>query len=367
MLKQVTILLLFSLLVIAPLSAQEGEEALVNSVVDRNFYQPILLGGVKGIFEMSTYDGEYRFSVSNARLGFRGNVSRNMRYFAQVDFNADGRFQVLDANVVYQPLQWLNVTMGQTLHHFSVETQRGPTLTDYAHNSFITQYLLNYYTKDSEGNFAQGSVGTRDIGAVFQANYRWLTSMRTVFGVLNGTGINNAQWSKSMDYLIRQEVGSLNGLRISMAWLTGKIQNRFAIDMWTLEARYKYRELLFEGSVAQNIIETYERQSSTVILAQLQYRHLLPKNPLCQFVMPLVRYDFGDKMRYNKTEAPSDQLLDAQRITCGINFLMTERLKPFQAEVRLQYEHYLFGKEPSDFEVQKQFHSKFCIEFVAAF
>ncbi|MGL4994300.1 MAG: hypothetical protein ACRC6R_09310 [Bacteroidales bacterium] len=362
MFRKAVALTLLALVISITSKAQESNES-----VDKSFYLPTFLGGVKGLFEMSTIDGEYRFAVSNARLGFRGNVSKNMRYFTQVDFNADGRFQILDANVTYQPLKWLNVTMGQTLHHFSVETQRGPTLTDYAHNSFITQYLLNYYTKGDDGVISQGSVGTRDIGAVFQANYRWHTQMRTIFGLLNGTGINNAPWSKTMDYLIRQEIGSLEGLRVSGAWLTGKIQNKFHINMWTIEARYKHKEFLFEGSVAQNSIDTYERQCATVLLAQAQYRCLLPKNPLCKYVMPLIRYDYGDDIRYNKTDNMSDELVDLQRISCGVNFLMTERLKPFQAEIRFQYEHYFMNDKPMDYATQKQFHNKFCVEFVAAF
>ena len=65
-------------------------------------YVPKLDGTIKAKMEVDLNGGEYRFSVRNARLGVRGNVSPKMNYRLQMDFGNEGKISLLDAYAGYQ-------------------------------------------------------------------------------------------------------------------------------------------------------------------------------------------------------------------------------------------------------------------------
>ena len=89
-------------------------------------YVPRVDGAVKAKLEVSLNDGEYRFNVRNTRFGVSGNVSRNMFYRIQVDFNNEGKLSILDSYAGYRT-GGLDIRLGQQQYHFSTDLDRGPT------------------------------------------------------------------------------------------------------------------------------------------------------------------------------------------------------------------------------------------------
>ncbi len=120
-------------------------------------YVPQVDGAVKVKLETDLYGGEYRFNVRNSRFGVRGNVSRNMTYRIQVDFNNEGKVSVLDSYVGYTA-GGFGVQLGQQQYHFSTDLDRGPTTNMFANRSFLAKYLTGYYGSELSGGEVVGYV-----------------------------------------------------------------------------------------------------------------------------------------------------------------------------------------------------------------
>ena len=130
-------------------------------------YVPKLDGTIKAKMEVDLNGGEYRFSVRNARLGVRGNVSPKMNYRLQMDFGNEGKISLLDAYAGYQS-GGFTAELGQQQYHFSTDMDRGPSTNLFANRSFLSNYLTSYYGSELSGGKTVDYVrtlGSRDQGA----------------------------------------------------------------------------------------------------------------------------------------------------------------------------------------------------------
>lgn len=338
----------------------------------KGFYKPQVFGVVKAKFEKSLDNSAYRFNVRSSRLGVKGNVAPNMSYLSQMELNAEGKIVIFDANVTYSPFKFVDFRLGQQLTHFSSEVGRGPGSNYYANRSLLAKFITNYYYKDGD-NYKMASLGPRDIGLNTIFKYNLLFPAKTYIGIFNGSGINTPEWSKSVNMNFRQEFGGNEGLKVSGSYYFGKYQNEYRTDMWDIELRYKYNDLLLESEFAQHVFTSYQKQTSSAWVIQGCYNFMLPKNKLAKSVLPLLRYDLANNMVYKADTGEKNETIasnvfgvdDVQRLTAGVNFRLTD--KPVQAEVRFQYEHYITKNKPVDFSTSQLLHDKFTIEIVACF
>lgn len=374
--KKVLTLLFASAIAFTSIQAQEASESVQTESKKEEkpagFYKPQVFGVVKAKFEKSLDNSSYRFNVRSSRLGVKGNVAANMSYLSQIELNAEGKLNIFDAVVTYSPFKFIDFKLGQQLTNFSTEVGRGPGSNYFANRSLLAKYITNYYYMDGD-KYKMASLGPRDIGLNTIFKYNLLFPAKTYIGLFNGSGINNPEWSNSVNMNIRQEFGGNEGLKVSGSYYFGKCQNQYRTDMWDIEMRYKYKDLLLESEFAQHIFTSFRKQRSSAWVIQGSYNFMLPENKLAKSVLPVFRYDLAKDMVYKADTGEKNEIIasnvygvdNVQRVTAGVNFRMTN--KPVQAEVRFQYEHYIMNNRPVDFKTSQLLHDKFTVEIVACF
>ena len=353
-------------------------------------YVPKVDGAVKAKMEVSLYDGEYRFNVRNTRFGVSGNVSPNMFYRIQVDFNNEGKLNILDSYVGYRT-GGLDIRLGQQQYHFSTELDRGPNTNIFVNRSFLAKYLTNYYGSElSEKNIVNyvNTLGSRDLGLMttYQFKKGLPMPLKLYFGIFNGSGINNPSWNKTVNLIGRIEVGTVDAFRAAVSYYNGSApRHKFVIDrngtqvedylnqklnMVGAELHYVRGGFFIEGEYARRYLQTTIEQDklNTVMTAALvhsYYRFEMPHRFVLNYIAPMLRWDIGNNMDYLNTLDSMRETVDANRITVGVNFGFGKKL--IHSELRLNYEKYFIGNQPDDFPTNKLLHDKFTLEVVAAF
>ena len=353
-------------------------------------YVPKVDGAVKAKMEVSLYDGEYRFNVRNTRFGVSGNVSPNMFYRIQVDFNNEGKLNILDSYVGYRT-GGLDIRLGQQQYHFSTELDRGPNTNIFANRSFLAKHLASYYGSElSEKNIVNyvNTLGSRDLGLMttYQFKKGLPMPLKLYFGIFNGSGINNPSWNKTVNLIGRIEVGTVDAFRAAVSYYNGSApRHKFVIDrngtqvedylnqklnMVGAELHYVRGGFFIEGEYARRYLQTTIEQDklNTVMTAALvhsYYRFEMPHRFVLNYIAPMLRWDIGNNMDYLNTLDSMRETVDANRITVGVNFGFGKKL--IHSELRLNYEKYFIGNQPDDFPTNKLLHDKFTLEVVAAF
>ncbi len=366
------------------LSASENIEE--NENTDEVSFVPKIDGAVKAKFELSTYDGQFRFNVRNSRFGVSGNVSRHMVYRMQVDFNNEGKVSILDAYAGYQTGGW-DIRLGQQQYHLSTDLDRGPSSNMFANRSFLAKYLTGYYGSelvDGKPKDFVRTLGSRDLGVMATYTFKTRIPLKLFFGVFNGSGINNPEWGKSVNFVGRAEIGkNVDGLRLALAYYDGSapthdrvieigdvyeqvpFQQKMRIGV--VELCYRYGALFIEGEYARRYLENYSGQNQVMTASHIHSYYLFSMRPSCALnhIAPIVRWDVGNGMDYLNKVTESVQTVNANRITMGVNFGFGKKFT--RSEIRLNYEKYLMKDEPSDLSINKLYQDKFTVEVVAAF
>lgn len=366
-----------------PAGAVSGEPAKEDEEVS---YVPKIDGAVKAKFELSTYDGEFRFNVRNSRFGVSGNVSRHMIYRMQVDFSNEGKVSILDAYAGYRAGNW-DFQLGQQQYHFSTDLDRGPNSNMFANRSFLSKYLTSYYGSelvDGKPKTFVRTLGSRDLGAMATYTFKMRYPVKLYFGVFNGSGINNPQWGKTVNLVGRVEVGrATEGLRMAVAYYDGSApqhdrvvekdgmyeQVPFAQTMRIggVELRYTRGYFFIEGEYARRYLEGYDGKTQVLTASHIHSYYRFPMRPtsVLNHIAPIVRWDLGNGMDYLNTQTKQRQTIDANRITAGVNFGFGKKFT--RSEIRINYEKYILKNQPSDLPVNKLLQDKFTVEVVAAF
>lgn len=335
---------------------------------EKGFYTPQVFGVVKAKLEYAPDNSEYRFNVRSSRLGVRGNVAKNLKYSSQIELNLEGKLVVFDAFAVFTPFKFVEFSLGQQLTRFSTEVGSGPGVSNFANRSFLAKFIGNYYWSeevDGKVKYGFGSLNARDIGLNTTFRYNLGVPATTLIGLMNGSGQNNPVWSKSVNMTFRQEFGTNKGFKIAGSYYVGKFNNMHDISIWDIEMRYAKNNILIESEFAQRKQTSFETQTSNAWVIQGNYRFKLPENKIAKYILPVLRYDLGHNITFKNDETGKYDAKNLSRITFGGNLRLTE--KPCQAEIRLQYEHYMGNHKPSDYAINQLFHDKLTLEVVASF
>lgn len=391
--------LLLALILIAWTSA--SGEAQEKQYVFKDYMPepPELFGAIKAKFETSLYDGAHRFNVRNSRIGLRGLAGPNMKYGAQIDFSNEGKLTVLDMYVTIfnnnanadRPRNSFEITLGQQQLNFSTDMDRGPSSNLFANRSFVSKFLTTYYGADSDGEFVT-SMGSRDIG--LQMDYKFHSiPLKFIGGLFNGSGVNNPEWSKTINLVGKIELGRSEGWFAAASHYNGKTPleglQQISLDshrpatksqrfrMWGGELRYMGPK---EGRYAVNdnkygiYAEYAQRRLNDGSLHLLNtayvqgyYKFELPyRSSIFDYIAPVARWDIADDVEFMNKATNSVDRYSAQRATIGINLGFVGKL--INSEIRLNGEMFFFdGCKPSDYSKNPLLQDKITIEVVASF
>lgn len=345
---------------------------LVSAQDGRGFYMPKFDAAVKAKVELSTEDGNYRFNVRNARLGLAGNVTDNISYRMQVDLSNQGTIQFLDAYASYQTGRF-KINLGQQLYHFSSDMGRGPSVLIFANRSLLAKFITTFSGAYSEGGTTHHYVrqfSSRDLGALATYSITRNSSVKATVGFFSGSGVNNPQWDNSLNVITRLDVKPVTGLRVSASFYDGNTPEqggyRDRLRMVGAEAEYSYGNLHIGGEYARRYMKNEEEKYRLLTAAYLQGVYYFKMNsPQVKYLAPALRWDMANGLVFRENLSGGLDKTDVNRVTAGINIGFSEA--PVKAEIRLNYEKYLFGDKPADLSVNKLFQDKITLEFVAAF
>ncbi|MBQ4278942.1 MAG: hypothetical protein IJC16_03170 [Rikenellaceae bacterium] len=380
--KQFPVLLGLAIALGAPVAAAAAEPAGGDARAERKVnYVPQIEGAVKAKFELSTYDGKFRFNVRNSRFGVKGLVSPHMSYKMQVDFSNEGKLSVLDAYVAYAQGHF-EFVLGQQQYRFSADLDRGPSTNYFANRSFLAKYLTSYYSIDGDGRATVKTIGSRDIGARLTYKSRTEVPFRVLVGAFNGSGINNPEWQDGVNVMTRLEVGGeKEGLCGAISYYNGQspsVQRPSGADgvesyhqkMQLIGGGLRYLDdhVYAEAEYAQRRLKGAARTTEVMHAAYVQgfYKFVMPPSwAVVRYLAPIGRWDMGSNVDYLNTADNGHEWFSANRMTLGLNIGFVETL--LRSELRVNYEKYFLKRKPGDFARNPLLQDKFTIEIVASF
>ncbi len=295
---------------------------------------PSVTGVIRAKYEQNTSDGKGRFDVRNARFGMSGNVGKYFGYKFEIDFCDEGQIKMLDVYASFIPVKNLTISLGQMKAPFSTEYLLNPSKFEFANRPFIDKRIC----KD-----------LRDIGAKISYEFEGKIPFSVSAIVINGTGVNNPEWTTQYAGGGRVVVGPFKGLTIQANYLKGII-SRKKTEMQDYGLRYENKGFVFNTEYAQKtIVDTACSYTQSSMFAYALYNFQLKKG-MIRTVSPAIRYDFySGNMKKG--------IYEPQRLTFGLT-LGFHKLS--FATIRFNYEKYFYHTLD---ERQDKFTVEFCARF----
>lgn len=170
---------------------------------DLKKYIPEVHGTFRGLYALSTENGQSRFSVANARLSAAGYVLPVVDYYVQVDLCNQGKISILDCYGIFKPAQGLKIMAGQTRVPFCIEATRAP-------HAYVFNNLASTVTF---GNLR--SVGIKagyDIPG---------TGLYAEGGVFNATDMtDHSLWNSALTYSVKMNWETAVGLTPEIGFMS---------------------------------------------------------------------------------------------------------------------------------------------------
>ncbi len=278
-------------------------------------------GCLKAKMEVSTSDGEMRFSVRNSRVGMKGLYQNFLGYRLLLELNNEGQFTVLD---VYGSFRsgGLTAILGQTAVPFENGYIISPADMMFANRAFIGKYF---------------TPGSRDLGFVLQ--YKFTLGnipLEAQGGVFNGGKINAPTWTDDPSWAGRLLVGSLDKFRAS-AKIYRYNADTTHLFYWGADISYRNNNLLLQAEIT----DRHNLNSDLTFTGMyLQGAYAIPVSfGNIKYIQPALRWDAMGFNFLNKG-------FDTNRATFGINFGFNNKL--FSSVIRLNYEQYFVRPEVYD-------------------
>ena len=291
-------------------------------------YLPTVYGTLRGKYEWQTTNGMQRFQVRNARVGVKGNILPEIvSYKAEIDLSDEGQIRMLDAYAQVTPFKHFDVTVGQMRVPFTIDAHRSPHTQYFANRSFIAKQM--------------GSL--RDAGITAKYSLADGMPFSIEAGLFNGSGLTRQkEWHKVLSYSAKLIMEPFKGynLTLSTQRIRPESNNIYMYDAgtfferngWHVEAEGMYKHFAhtdFDDVWAVNTFVNYD------------YFFRKPKW-LFKKVSFLARFDYmGNNSDGRTDEAGNIYVTDHERhrLTGGLTFSFG---KPFQADLRLNYEKYFY-------------------------
>lgn len=326
--------LLIFLWVVCMVSVGGTSMAQTDTVSILKKWLPDITGVIRTKYEQNTSNGKGRFDVRNARFGMQGNVGKYFGYKFEIDFCDEGQIRMLDVYASFIPIKNLTFSLGQMKAPFSTEYLLNPSKFEFANRPFIDKRIC----KD-----------LRDIG--FKVTYEFQGKVPFLVSgiVMNGTGVNNPEWTTRFAAGGRAVIGPFRGFTAQANYLYGIISNK-KIEMQDFGLRYEYKGLVINSEYAQKtMVDTSSSYTQNSLFAYVLYNFQLKKG-MIRTVTPALRYDFySGNMKSG--------IYEPHRITAGLT-LGFHKLS--FATIRFNYEKYLY-------RVSKAQEDKFTVELSVRF
>ena len=328
---------------ILPFAAYAGENG------DKSFSLiPQVHGVIRASYETLTDDPEGRFQVKNARLNVSGKVAPIISYYIQFDCSAKGKMKFLDAYGLLNLSNQVGLKAGQFREPFGVDNFLGPGSYYFTNVSFIGDYICNYRGVGGQLSYAPQSV-----------------PFKAEAGVFNAAGIEDHEvWEKSPAFAskVSYRLGNVSlysGFQsvkpgfVRMNLIDGTVS--WTAGEWKAEGEYMLIHYTNDSAPACHSYNFYVNRGFDVEAGVFNRASL-------QARLDGHSNYYNGKMADADTGAPAVTKCKRHRVTVGGT--LTYTYKKVSADVRLNYEKYLYG---STADYKKADGDKICAELVIKF
>lgn len=307
---------LLAALTIASASAQDWKE-----------YLPEVHGTVRGKYEYQTSTDEQRFQVRNARVSLDGKIHSMVSYKAEIDLSDEGQIKMLDAFARVTPVKDFDVTIGQMRVPFTIDAHRSPHQQYFANRSFIAKQVGN----------------VRDVGATLGYSREEGLPFILEGGLFSGSGLTEQkEWHRVLCYSAKLQLMPWKDYNLTLSTQRIRPAN-VNIYMYDIGTYYNWNNWHFEveGLYKRYAHDTF--QDVWAVDAFVNYDWFIQKKKFpFKKISFLARFDYmGDHSDGTLNEDGNLYITDYERkrITGGLTFSFG---KPFQADLRLNYEKYFY-------------------------
>lgn len=291
-------------------------------------YLPEVHGTLRGKYEWQTTNGTQRFQVRNARVGLTGKVIPGViGYKAEIDLSDEGKIKMLDAYVRVTPFRHFDVTVGQMRVPFTIDAHRSPHLQYFANRSFIAKQM--------------GSL--RDAGFTLKYARAEGLPFSLEAGLFNGSGLSQQkEWHTALSYSGKLILELFKGYNLTLS--TQRIRpNNKNVYMYDAGTYLNWRNWHVEAECMYKHYAHNELEDVWAVNTFVNYDCFFRKQSyLFKKVSFLARFDYmGNNSDGSVDEAGRLSVTDHERhrLTGGLTFSFG---KPFQADLRLNYEKYFY-------------------------
>ena len=308
---------------------------------------PEVHGVICAKYEWQPDINRHRFEVRNARVSVTGKVHKSVLYKAEIDLSDEGTIKMLDAYVRLLPFKGLAFTIGQMRVPFTIDAHRSPHQRYFGNRSFIAKQVGN----------------VRDVGMT--VGYTFEQPMRVILeaGLFNGSGLTNQKvWHNDLNYTFKAQFFLTPTWNITASMQRIKPES-VAIHMVDIGSYVKFGNLHIEGEYLRKMYKNDAFEAVTAVNTFANYDIMLRK--VFHKVSILGRFDYMGNHSDGKADISTGLLkindYARKRATGGVTLSIA---KPFLADIRLNYEHYFYGKSAIKKESEQ---SKIVAEFMVRF
>ena len=293
-------------------------------------YLPEVHGTVRGKYEYQTSTDEQRFQVRNARVSLDGKVHSLVSYKAEIDLSDEGQIKMLDAFARVTPLEDFKITVGQMRVPFTIDAHRSPHQQYFANRSFIAKQVGN----------------VRDVGATLGYSMDEGFPFILEGGVFSGSGLTaQKEWHRVLCYSAKLQLMPWKDYNLTLSTQRIRPEN-VNIYMYDIGTYYKWNNWHFE---VEGLYKRYAHDSFQDVWAVdafVNYDWFIQKKKFpFKKISFLARFDYmGDHSDGTLNEDGQMYITDYERkrVTGGLTFSFG---KPFQADLRLNYEKYFYDNQ----------------------
>lgn len=301
-------------------------------------YKPKINGTIRTKYEYQPQISSGRFQVRNARFSFTGNMHKMISYKLEADLSDQGKMRMLDAFARIDPLKGLFFKMGQMRVPFSIDPQRSPHTQYFANRSFLAKQI--------------GDV--RDVGA--SAGYDFRTMGKPIIieaGLYNGNGIlEQKEWTKDINYSAKAQFFPVKGFNVTLSSMRTS-PDKYYVYIHGIGSFLDIKNLHIESEYMFKHYQNKMYKEVHTFNGFINYD--IPLKKVFSKISVLGRYDFmtdhWDGSTYEiKTDEHNNEIMNINtteykrhRITAGTTLSIAK--KPFTADLRLNYEKYLYDKD----------------------
>lgn len=293
---------------------------------EKSIYIPKFNGTLRARYEYYTADNVGAFKVRNLRFGLEGHIAPIMTYCGEVEFSDWGKILLVNAYVRVNPLKGMAFSMGQLRIPFTIAAHRQPCEEYFSNRPFLAKHA-GIRDIGLTGSYAIPKIPLTVQGAVF--NCSGVGESKSYFTKTYGFAAKLISAFKDYWYLSASTAHQKKGTVWMQNWDVG---GYFDNGLWHVEAEYlrkNYRHHAFDG------VNFYDF---------FVYRNFPIEKKNIGSVSGALRYDYMGNHSSGVLTPEGILTVDnpeCHRITAGA----TLSLKTiFQADIRLNYEKYFFGK-----------------------